>query len=289
MAKISDHVTKWATSPMRPGEGLHVDIFRAAILLLEQGYSEDTVFQVLRRSADKVDDRKVPDREIHGAIRSAISRMNGDTILTPKWPPFSAALRAEIVAKGGFTLKQIMDSADSLPQDPVHYLQRLYSENEYVCIGRTNEKFSTVGRDEWINFLRAYPCEYINPSPMIAEKGITKDGRESAHALSNTGPKVYQVIEFDFGGIEEHAAIHMHLATKAKLIMMVYSGGKSLHGWYNVRSLSTAEQLSFFRSAVEIGADPKMYSAAQFSRLPAGQNAKTGKPQLVVAFEPAHL
>lgn len=289
MARLEDRIARWAAKPMRPGEGLHVDIFRAAIMLLEDGLAEDVVFSFLRSAADRVQDRPVPDREIHGAISSAKERMNGGLIETPQWPPFNPALREEIVAHAGVTLDQLAVASEKQSQDPWFYLTRLYRPGEHVCLASNSHSFATTERDAWQPYLASYPYEYINPSPMIGPFGLTKENKASAHCLDNTGPRVYQVVEFDFGAINEHAAIHWHLAKSARLLLLVYSGGKSLHGWYNVRGWSDMESVSFFKQAVQLGADPKMWSRCQFSRLPAGRNNKTGKQQTVVIFEPRHL
>jgi hypothetical protein len=130
---------------------------------------------------------------------------------------------------------------------------------------------------------------FINPSPMSKPFGVTLEGRQSAHCLDNTGPKVYQVIEFDFGPAHEHAAILYHLGTKLPLILMVYSGGKSMHGWFNVRTTPDSILADFFHEAVSLGADPKMWSKSQFSRMPCGTNHKHKRQQNVVLFNPAHI
>lgn len=289
MARLTNRIETWARKPMRPGEGLHTDIFRAAIMLLEDGYAENDVFSFLRRGADRVTDRHVPDREIYGAISSAKERMNGGIIDTPKWPPYNESLRNEIVSQAGVTMEQLAESAEQQNQDPWFYLSHLYQPNDYVCLAPYSSSFSTMIRDAWQPWLLSYSYEYINPSAMTAEFGLTKEGKASAHSLDNCGPKTYQVVEFDFGSASEHAAILWHLARKARLVLIVYSGGKSLHGWFNVKGWSDVETLGFFKSAVELGADPKMHSRCQFSRLPAGRNTKTGKQQTVVIFEPKHL
>jgi hypothetical protein len=258
-------------------------------MLLEDGHAETAVFSFLRHAADRVGDRSVPDREIQGAIRSAQERMAGGVLDSPRWPPFNNALRNEIVAHAGVTMEQLGASSDSLPQDSWTYVSQLYRPDDFVCLGATAYEFGTRKRDDWQAWLASYAYEYINPQPMTAEFGLTKENKASAHCLDNCGPKVYQVIEFDFGAANEHAAILWHLAKTARLVLITYSGGKSLHGWYNVRGWTDASTLSFFRSAVELGADPKMWSRCQFSRLPAGWNTKTKRQQVVVVFEPKHL
>lgn len=289
MARLTDRLQRWASQPMRPGEGLHVDIFRAAIILLEDGHADEVVFSFLRKAADQVGDRPVPDREIRGAIASARQRLEGGELQTQRWPAYDEQLRTEICSHPGVTVDQLADSAEKLPQEPWPYVEQLFRPTDYVCLGQSAFSFTTKLRDQTRPLFDHWKFEYVNPSPMIDEFGLTKDGEVSAHCLGNCGPKVYQVVEFDTGHVREHAALHWYLARSAPLVALVYSGGKSMHGWYNVRGWADAEVARFFGLAVRVGADPKMWSRCQFSRLPAGTNAKTGRRQTVLLFCSAHL
>jgi hypothetical protein len=290
MAKLSDQIRRWANQPMRPGEGLHVDIFRAAIMLLEAGYDEETTFGFLRKAADRVTDRHVPDREVRGAISSAKDKMAGGTLNTVKWPPYNATLREEIIKSRPITPQDLADSAAALPQDSAYYLDHIYLETDFICLAPAATTFFTVTKAQALANVRAGQVfEYVNPTPMTDTHGLTKEGKASAHSVGNTAPKKFQVVEFDHGEVHEHAAIHWYLARFAPLFMIVYSGGKSLHGWYDVSRMGPSEQVDFFSHAVQIGADPKMHSPCQFSRLPCGVNAKTGRAQSVLLFEPKHL
>ena len=105
---------------------------------------------------------------------------------------------------------------------------------------------------------------------MSAVSGLTKDGRESKHTISNTGPRRFLVAEFDSGGTDDHAAILIHLAEYAPLVCAVHSGGKSLHGWFFVASQPEDKIVRFFRYAVSLGADPATWTRSQFVRMPDG-------------------
>ncbi|MDP6445102.1 MAG: hypothetical protein QF805_14995, partial [Pirellulaceae bacterium] len=48
-----------------------------------------------------------------------------------------------------------------------------------------------------------------------------KGGHASAHTLDNTGPRWFLVLEFDEGDFDQHAAILMHLSTKAPFVLAV--------------------------------------------------------------------
>ena len=166
-------------------------------------------------------------------------------------------------------------------------MEILYRPSDLVCLGYSAFEFVTRLRNEAAGILRnGVPVEYVNPSPMSAFVGLNKDGAMSDHTESNTGAKIYQVIEFDSGSIHEHAAILCHLAKKIPLAMLVFSGGKSLHGWFYAPKAPTEFMTEFFADACSLGADPVMWGKSQFSRLPGGRNAKTGKAQSVLYLNP---
>ena len=120
----------------------------------------------------------------------------------------------------------------------------------------------------------------IVPSPMSAVTGMTKDGKESKHALANTSARRFQICEFDSGTADEHAAILIHLAGFAPLVCAVHSGGKSLHGWFFVHGQPEAKVEKFFRYAVSLGADRATGGRSQFVRMPDGTR-DNGKRQTV--------
>jgi hypothetical protein len=86
--------------------------------------------------------------------------------------------------------------------------------------------------------------------------------------LANTGPLTYQVVEFDRGTLDEQAKIHLHLLHFAKLRLVVFSGNKSLHGWYDVRSMGPEEITRFRRYVAALGADKATFTPCQLVRTP---------------------
>ena len=122
---------------------------------------------------------------------------------------------------------------------------------------------------------------------------------------SNTGPDRFLVVEFDFnstnsteeGRLLERLAIEgqdlrdlcaallLHLAEKAPLALAVYSGGKSLHGWFYCAGIAEEKVLGFFGYAVSLGADSANWNRSQFARMPDGLR-ENGKRQAVYFFNP---
>ena len=106
---------------------------------------------------------------------------------------------------------------------------------------------------------------------MSARHGYTQSGKRSAHTLQNTGPRKYLVVEFDEGTHDDHASLLSYLNTNmTPLVCAVMSGNKSLHGWFRVEHWNEEKQISFFKRATSIGADPATWTRSQFVRMPNG-------------------
>ena len=281
-----DNFLKWLESD--DVNGLHRDIFRAALFLKERGVEDGECYHIMRKAADHVSERQVPDREINSAIRSANLHMEGKLVLN-HWPQPVQPFIAEVLSRGTITRDHVRDWTRQLPQDPVYWLRKLYKDGELVCAASDSTHWHTADRDLVANILSNHFLEYINPSPMSKPFGLTQENRQSAHCLDNVGPRTYLVIEFDRGTIEEHANILWFIGGYLPLFMMVYSGGKSMHGWYYVKDLPESTIKNTFTTAVELGADPKMWSKCQFTRLPCGRNNKTHKKQVVTFFDETKL
>lgn len=284
MASFKSVLRKWARREDIRAKGLHQEIFAAAAFLIEDGNSDEKTFEIIRAAANTVDERNVPDREINGAVRFARRKFEGGEV-TQKWPKLGESYRAEIVAAYFDKGREMTSQEATLSQDPAFYLEALYRPANLVCGGYSAFEFVTRMRNEIRDYaLNGVNFEYINPSPMSAFVGTNKDGAVSDHTESNTGPKVYQIVEFDTGAIQEHAAILAHLSKKLPLALMVYSGGKSIHGWFYCKDAPPDFLTSFFSDACALGADPTLWSKSQFSRMPGMTNAKTNKKQAVLYY-----
>jgi len=178
----------------------------------------------------------------------------------------------------------------------------LFPGNPLLCCGWTRHRFDTRPRTQWY---KLQDLQFIVPSPMTAKQGLTREGKLSAHALSNTGPRRFLIVEFDFGasnsdeeaGLLERlateerdvrdlcAALLLNLAEKAPLALAVHSGGKSLHGWFYCAGVPEETLWGFFQYAVLLGADRANWTRSQFVRMPDGQR-ENRRRQTVYFFNP---
>ena len=163
----------------------------------------------------------------------------------------------------------------------------LFPGNPLLCCGWTRHHFATRLRAHWH---KLHEVQFIVPSPMTARQGLTRDAKLSAHALSNTGPRRFLIVEFDFDSSNSAdearllerlstegrdvkdlcAALLLHLAEKAPLALIVYSGGRSLHGWFYCAGVPEERVWRNFQYAVSLGADPANWTPSQFARMPDG-------------------
>ncbi len=179
----------------------------------------------------------------------------------------------------------------------------LFPGNPLLCCGWSRYRFDTRLRKHWH---KLDELQFIVPNPMARKRGVTKAGKLSAHSLENTGRRHFLVIEFDFRAersLEEAellqslkrrqcdvrdlcAALLLHLATTAPLALVVYSGGKSLHGWFPCIGQDEDWLRAFMDKTVSLGADDATWSRSQFVRMPDGKR-ENGRRQSVYFFNPS--
>ena len=88
--------------------------------------------------------------------------------------------------------------------------------------------------------------------------------------------------EQDQGSEDEQASVIHYLGGFLKLVLVVHSGGKSLHGWFYVEGLEIGW---FMNVACQLGADNSMRSSIQLARMPDGTR-ENGQRQRIIYFDP---
>lgn len=262
-------VRRLLANPPDAGRGVHRWLFRTARALHRCGLSEGDCETVLTCATAHCG-RDVPNREIDDAVcNSRPDRAHEHRL--PRWPNVNHEQREAVIRDHGGLADLWEASRLRLQDDRSHaeeWIDLLFPGNPLLCVGKSQGEFQTLAREDWRGTLSRF--QFVVPNPMTARFGGTKDGRRSAHSLSNTGPRRFLVVESDFGTVDEHAAILLHLGTLAPLVLAVHSGGKSLHGWFLVEGQPEEKVLRLFRYAICLGADPATWCRSQFVRMPDG-------------------
>jgi hypothetical protein len=303
------------SAPPAEGTGLHQWLYRCACAL-KPWRDDESIVNLLAVATHGT--RRNLQREIRDAVCNARNgwepgmipqiRSQGET---KTWPKRNDEQIATILADG-------YGEADLWEASPRRFecesesttgemLALLFPGNPLLCIGWRKDAFATREREAWSRFKR--PLQFIVPSPMSRPFGLTRDGKSSPKTNANTGPRRFLVIEFDFepekcvadarlSAIGARNGLHhtrdlcacllRHLATFAPLALVVWSGGKSLQGWFPV--IGQPEELGrdLFRRACLIGADRATWTPSQFIRVPYGLR-DNGNIQAPIYFNPSLL
>ena len=263
------------SSPPRAGEGIHGWIFRVARHL----HAHLPAVEIVRLLGSRLQGcgRHVPITEVTAAVQNSLgcawqpSHGLSARPAPQAWPKINTERRGAIL-RDGLGLTDLWEASPVRLEDNNQHteeiIDQLFPGDPLLCCGSSNSVFGTKPREAWRGQMA--DLQLIVPSPMSAPTGLTKDGKVSAHTLSNTAPRRFLVVEFDNGTSDAHAALLLHLAEYAPLVCVVHSGGKSLHGWFFVDGQPEEKVIKFFKYAVSIGADSRLWTRSQFCRMPDG-------------------
>lgn len=247
----------------------HNWIYQAALRCV-RFWDNDRSFGFLRRYLDEqFSRRRVKDQEIRDAVEKARKYADSvgeiaHTYQRLRWP----AKNPEMIAR---VIRQYAPLFDMTPTaTPEEVLYGLFNPDDQICFGQSVTSAAIATLDT----VRQYAprMQFIVPNPMRGPFGVTRDGKPSPRCLDNVLVRRYVVVEMDDPelGKENQARIIHCLSTMNPLVMVVDSGGKSLHAWFWVEPLPRAEQMRFFGVATALGADPSKWDQSSWVRMPGG-------------------
>jgi hypothetical protein len=201
---------------------------------------------------------------LHATTTSSLSPLSSTTSSLPDIPHWPSPQLTDIdrIVSAGPWLYDLWEGSPVRYEHPreqsqaVEIISYLFPDDPLLCCGWSRSRFDTRRRLAWSDELRQLAL--IVPNPMLTEAGRTKSGKWSKHSLEATAARVYLVIEFDFEALDQKrrptiwtplieswqsrnisvadacAALLLHLALFMPLACVTASGGKSLHGWFQV-------------------------------------------------------
>jgi hypothetical protein len=294
----------------RHGVGeLHRAIHSAVLAGLAEGQNSAAIHYLVRETAmSRGRPRHQADQEVRSSLINAhrwLSGVETDVDSSRSMIPRDTKTdwsRVGTLVTGEHTLEALRGCSGEIPADTRSVLSATFSGDELICCGTEMNNARTQSLAEWLAE-DVSSQRLVVPNPMTKPMGINQQGRASARCLDNTGPRRFLVVEFDFAKgkstecdsiinemeslgrntADMNAALHAHLQEFLPLGIVVYSGGKSLHGWYPCKGLSEEEQGQFLKYALRLGADPMLFTSCQLARMPWGIR-DNGKVQEVVYF-----
>jgi hypothetical protein len=307
-----------------PVTGIHDWLFSCAASMHEAGFHASEKLVLLKEHCRNLR-RPVPEIEIAKAITDAerkcagkwpgaITPSNEPIIVAPPVPawPRPNYGRVYTLAREGIGLYDLWERSPSRFDDDAYHAEEIvdavFPGNPLLCAGIESWEFATRRRETWRGHLSRF--QFIVPNPMTSVHALTAAGKLSEHAKAAVAAKVYQVCEFDISAYANDgvsltpwapiirawdengitvadacAALIDVLRRILPLVLVVHSGGKSLHAWFNVAALGEAPVKTFMHEAVRLAADKKTFPAHQFVRMPGGTR-DNGNHQIVWFFDP---
>jgi hypothetical protein len=254
-----------------PVEGHQNQVWALSNRLKEFGLSQSQIDELLRLRWNRY--HLNADPAIGRASHRVFDQDNGNA---PRWPSRSQAevdrVLAEQESMGVDRLKSESPVSEPWEMPTTEILDRLFSEGDpLLCMGESVDRFGTKPKSEFLNEL-AHPeanLPHLVPSTMSKLMGTTMAGKISARCRDNAGSLRFQVVDLDDEpDFDDQARILWHLKEFLPLIMILYSGNRSLHGWY-LASECPAGRMGLFRShAALLGADASLYRPEQAARTP---------------------
>lgn len=264
------------------GAGLHQWVFRCVKAL--KSYMPDGEISALMHEVSEGAERNLA-REIDQALKYSRgygddAPVQGDAEPRPVFRP-----RSEVLIAGcGETGLDVLEESSPMKFPGVEEaIDLLFPGNPLLCFATAPWSSAVRSRETWRGRVHQHP--FMVPSAMTAVTGTNKSGREAARCLANTGPKMYQVVEFDSGSPEQQAGRILRMAKVLKPALVLHSGGKSLHAWFPVWHLDAEAQVKFFDIACLLGADPATWLRCQLVRVP-GAIRSAGVVQKCLYIDP---
>jgi hypothetical protein len=288
--ELPQFVRDMLASPPRRGQGLNLWFFRVT-RVLHAFRSPGDIIELLRAATHG---EPLQHNEIERAVERSKAlawRPGGPPVEhRPAHPKLEPERRARVIAQEACTLSQLIAaspeqfSADGEPQTE-RVIDAMFPDSPLLCVASNRWNAATRPRKTWGGHLARLP--YMVPNPMRAKIGINQDGERSERCLDNVGPRRYLVIDQDqgYGTEDEQVAVIKHLARCLRLVLVMHSGGKSLHAWFAAAGVPEERIDQFFNLACHLGADPQMLVPCQLARIPDGRR-ENGNRQRLIFFDP---
>jgi hypothetical protein len=282
------------------GTGLHEWILSTSRQLLMEGYDRETVSKLMVSRAEG------KGRRIEGEIRDAVEGAVKWLAEHPDYQGGKKALEYTPPICHDWLGSGYLDRRDNRPEyneadrelisnvlvslKPLKLKGsgsfnwwKLFADIDFnVCLCQEVWNMDTRPLSEWLGYgdLREY--QYMVPSPMH-DAGRGKKFK----CDKNTSKRLWQIIEFDSGTREDQLKLLKFLSRYEDwpLGMIVFSGGKSLHGWFGAYEKTEYDIRTFFLEATKLGADRMMRIPSQYCRVPNGTNYKTRRKQQVIYWD----
>jgi hypothetical protein len=279
-----------------PTAGHQNEIWHLANLLKESGYSFESSRSLLLKKWARYHKEVVPAilRAVNRVYKRDCSEVNPDSQISSSKSKIvinDKEIR-RILSTRTETVRSFFDESPDCFQGlkTEELLRLLYPKDSFLCMGSRFNMFRTKPIEEFIQELRlGGNLPYLVPNPMKSLYGRSQEGKISCRCRENAGHWNYQVVEFDDESSRDNQAKFLfELRKHLPLVMVLNSGGKSLHAWFRCPDDNPNKLSKLVDYALFLGADPKIKQPEQLFRAP-NQVRDNGNRQQVLYFDTTEI
>ena len=243
--------------------GHHFMLSRLTIFAANHQSDYDVALKYCQAIAEQFPRRPAKPNELEHLLIGAYQIISGEKIIGPKLPfvKKDEKVANDMLGKPGDYERLILRS-DPIPGNAAEAIAKLFEPSDMLCIQPDRYKPTLAFASEWASRPDLSAFQFISHNPLIDHA----DSRKSENFKS---PR-YLVHEIDDKGISHEQQLGPALALEkvCPLKMIVNSGGKSLHCWYQ---WIPGRKEQFRRLSIKLGADPSIYTTPlHLVRLPLG-------------------
>jgi len=270
LAKLLDNMDK-------EGFGYHVSIVKTAGILNSCNVPPEKAIDMMHKASERVTRRELEPGEIERAVNYTY-QSSGETAryVKPK-RKVSNELINEFGCRGD--IDDLRSRSDEIPGQ-AQILSDLYESDTllHMCMEVFNGR-EVRARSDWV-YEGLSDYQYICPNPL--------KGRDRGRCLDNIKSRKFVVFESDHpniaGNWDIQAGLIDRLAKDMPLRMIVWSGNKSLHAWFQVEGKEERKVYKFLNLATMLGADSASLRPSQLVRMPWGKRTDNNKVQKVIYY-----
>ena len=249
------------------GFGYHMAIMKASNIMKFMNIKCDKACEILHDASQFVDRRDLQNNEIENAVKYGYDQPS-DMFQGERFVKEQPVMDKELISRVGETgsIDELRDESDEIPEEGISVLNKLYEPTDILHMGADVFMGKQRPLDAW-DPMTLPLMQYICPNPL-------KSADES-RVMMNIKERRYMVFESDIPELEKNwdaqAGVINKLRTILDLKMVVWSGNKSLHAWFDCRNQSESQIHRFNNMAIKLGADQLTLRMTQLVRMPWGK------------------
>lgn len=260
------------------GYGYHVSIVKTAGILKSCNVEPERAIDMMHKASEEVTRRELEPGEIERAINYAYqaSDETAKRYVRPK-KKVSKELINEFGCRGD--IDDLRSRSDSIPTQRIIMTQLYDAENLLHLSKEVFNGRDVKSRSDWCDD-GLEPYQFICPNPL--------KGYDRGRCLDNILTRKFVVFESDLpdvaGNWDIQAGLIDRLAKDMPLRMVIWSGNKSLHAWFQVEGKEERKVYKFLNLATMLGADSASLRPSQLVRMPWGKRTDNNKVQKVIYY-----